>query len=93
MTVLKERQEDQVAAEMKRMSRDGWGDYLRSVRTANVNAFFKYLAREDGRKSRRRSYSCEAPLLDEQGVQHFSGSEKCTLLADHFARRLGRKSH
>ena len=92
MTALKEKQEDQVARVMAQMSRDGWREYLKSVRTTDVSAFFWYLAREDGRKPRRRNYSCEAPLIDVQGVRHFSGPKKCAMLADHFECRLGANS-
>ena len=39
--------------EMDRMSRDSRRDYMASAHPSNTSAFFRYLAKEDGRRSRQ----------------------------------------
>ena len=73
---------------MSGMSRDGWRDYLAKVHPSDVSAFFRYLAREDGRQPRQNFYSCMAPLKDPQGVRRYDPSRKCTPIADHLQRKL-----
>ena len=79
---------------MSHMARDGWRSYLSAVRPSDTSAFFLYPARTEGRKPRRTSYPCRAPLLDAQGRRHFAGQAKCNVLADFFAERLrGTEQH
>ena len=73
------------------ISRDGWRDYLGKVHPSDISAFFRYLAKEDGRQSRQNFYSCMAPLKDAQGVRHYDSSKKCALLADHMQQKLAIK--
>ena len=44
------------------IKRDAWRDYLDGLNTADTSALFRYLAKEDGRAPRARTYSCAAPL-------------------------------
>ena len=46
------------------------------------------MARVEGRKPRRNVYPCRPPLLDPNGQRHFTGQEKCNVLADFFATKL-----
>ena len=62
--------------------------WLASVSPMDTSAFFKYLAKEDGRKSKSTAYSCAAPLKDKQGERKFRDKEKCALLADFFEDKL-----
>ena len=77
---------------MDRMSRDGWRDYLANTHPSNVSAFFRFLAKEDGRQSRQKLFSCMAPLKDLQGVRHFTLSQKCKLMADFLQNKLAPKN-
>ena len=79
---------EQVHRSMELMSRDGWKEYLKTIRASDISAFFKYLAKEDGRKSRVVTYSCAAPLQDPEGNRKFTGKEKCQLLADFYEKKL-----
>ena len=78
---------------MCNMTRDGWRSYLAETHPSNTSAFFRYLAKEDGRVSRQEIYSCMAPLLDSSGTRHFDGTQKCELLARHFGAKLGTPNH
>ena len=90
MHAIEVRDEQQVRGVIMKMSRGGWRDYLKSLRTTDRRASCHYLAKEGGRKPRSVAYSCEAPLIDGHGIKKFSGKDKCNLLADHFERRLGK---
>ena len=78
---------------MDRMSLDGWRDYLASTHPSNTSAFFRFLAKEDGRQFRQKLYSCMAPLKDSQGIRHFTMPQKCELMADHLQNKLASKQN
>ena len=73
---------------MTGMSRDGWREYLSKTHPSDISAFFKYLAKEDGRNPRQCTYSCSAPLKDPTGARHFDPSKKCALLAEFLEAKL-----
>ena len=62
------RQDTKLTTEiMNRVSRDGWREFLSKVSPMDTRAIFRYLAKEDGRVPRARVYSCDAPLINEDG--------------------------
>ena len=73
---------------MTGMSRDGWRDHLSKTHPSDISAFFRYLAKEDGRKPRQCLHSCSAPLKDPTGTRHFGTKKKCALLAEFLEAKL-----
>ena len=73
---------------MNRMVRGDWRSFLSTGRPSDTSAFVLYLARTEGRRPRRRTYPCRAPLMDSQGKRRPTGQAKCNVLADFFAERL-----
>ena len=84
----KEGNSEVMAALVRQINRESWRDHLSTLRTSDTKAHFGFLAREDGRKPRVRSYSCSAPLQNSAGVRCFGDKVKCGLLADFFEQRF-----
>ena len=73
---------------MRRISADGWREFLKSVHRSDTRAFFAYLARAEGRKKRGFVPADSRPLKDPRGGLAISVRDKIALITASFGERF-----
>ena len=73
---------------MRRISADGWKNFLRNVNRRDTRAFFAYLAKMEGRKECGFVPADTTPLLDDKGCEVVANRDKVSLLTETFRRKF-----
>ena len=75
---------------INKIRRDGWHDYLSTIKSSNITAVYKMIRKKDGRADRTFTYPCAAPILQDS-IYHHRPADKSAQLALYFEERLSRK--
>ena len=72
---------------LNRIQRDGWQDFLASIKASNVTKIYKMIRKWDGREDRVFVYPCAAPII-ENGIYYGQPQAKSERIAEFFELRL-----